>query len=330
VVVAAENADGTTPSVMERVDLYALAAAPLPGAPPTAPPGAPQTAPTAAPISPAAVVQPDNLAASAAVTPPTPPAGTAGAAAAEGATGPVRLTITHDVSAILARGAATGEVPTLRYVVVGVGRGRRGQPSAVVEVPLGQRPAVPENMAIGYDESTITVSWSAPAAGISTHVDETGAEAGEPVRRSAEPAAGTSFSLPVTFGERRCFTARHVVASGRAAVEGPAAPEVCVTPADTFAPPAPGALGAIAEEGAVVLTWRGVQAADLAGYVVLRGEGANETLQPLTRLPVTETSYRDATIRAGVTYTYAVVAVDGAVPPNQSVESNRQTVTARQ
>jgi hypothetical protein len=314
VIVPAGNADGTTPSVIEQVEVYALAAPPLPGAPTGAPP--------AAPIAVATIVQPDNLVGTAAV-------GEAPAAAgAEPA--PARLTMSHDVSTVMAGAATPGDVPTMHYVAIGVGRGRRGQPSLVVEVPLGQRPAAPDAVAIAYDESSITVSWSAPAAGVGTHVDESGAGAtGEPVRRSVEPAAGTSFSVPVTFGERRCFTARHVVVAGGATVEGPASPDLCVTPADRFPPPAPGSLAAIAEDGAVILTWRGVEAADLAGYVVLRGEGAGETLQPLTSLPVAETSYRDETSRAGVTYTYAVVAVDRSEPPNRSAESNRQTVTAR-
>jgi hypothetical protein len=79
----------------------------------------------------------------------------------------------------------------------------------------------------------------------------------------------------------------------------------------------------------VALAWSPVAAADLAGYVILRGEGPGETLQPLTRVPATARSYRDTTVRSGVTYTYAIVAVDRAVPPNASAASDRQVVTAR-
>ena len=64
-----------------------------------------------------------------------------------------------------------------------------------------------------------------------------------------------------------------------------------------------------------------MEAADLAGYLVLRAEGDATALRPLTSSPVTETSFVDTTTKAGVRYTYAVVAVDKA--GNRSGESNR-------
>jgi hypothetical protein len=62
----------------------------------------------------------------------------------------------------------------------------------------------------------------------------------------------------------------------------------------------------------------------------LRGRTGDATLQTLTPSPITETRYRDATVTAGETYVYAVVAVDDRVPlPNVSGESNRVVETAR-
>jgi hypothetical protein len=321
-LVPLQNADGTTPPVIDHVELYALAA-PAASPAPVAQPGAAAVTVAAQPaqVPASAIVQSDNLVATLAVAPP------ATAATEEAAPEPMRLVIPHDITALVTAGAA----PTIRYVAVGIGRGRRGQTSPVVAVPLERRPDAPQGLAVTFDATTIAVSWAASAEGIVTHVDEvtSSAELADRIRRSTTPATGTSFTLPVSFGDIRCFEARHAVVVGRATVEGPAAPAACVTPTDQFAPPAPGALVAIAENGVVVLSWRGVEAADLAGYLILRGEGASETLQPLTPSPMTERSYRDATVRPGVTYTYAVVAVDRAQPPNRSPESNRQTVTAR-
>ena len=45
--------------------------------------------------------------------------------------------------------------------------------------------------------------------------------------------------------------------------------------------------------------------------------------------PIGETTYRDASVRAGTTYTYAVYAVDRAATPNVSQLSNRETVAVR-
>jgi fibronectin type 3 domain-containing protein len=103
----------------------------------------------------------------------------------------------------------------------------------------------------------------------------------------------------------------------------------CKTPIDIFPPPAPAHLDGLPDAGAVSLRWDAVTASDLAGYLVLRGEGANGTLQRLTPAPVAATSYLDTTVRVGVTYVYAVVAVDKSSPPNVSPQSNSYTVTIR-
>lgn len=339
ILVPAENADGTTPSVTETIELYALVRQAVPAQPaqpaePAQPVAAGQVGVAPAQPVPAAprvtapdVVQPQNLVATATLDPPAEASG-----GAEAPSAPRRATVTHDVTDLLAGLAADDEPqPSIYYVAIGVGRGRRSPVSPVVEVPLGRRPGRLAGLGLTFDAASIVVSWEAPGESIATHVDEIAGSGTPPeiTRLSAAPVSTTSFSLPVTFGQVRCFTARHVATAGRASVEGPPAPPVCVTPVDAFAPPAPTALVAIAEDGAIVLSWRGVSAADLAGYLVLRAEGPDETLQPLTPSPVAERSYRDATVRAGVTYTYAVVAIDRAQPPNRSQESNRQTVVAR-
>jgi fibronectin type 3 domain-containing protein len=110
-------------------------------------------------------------------------------------------------------------------------------------------------------------------------------------------------------------------------VEGAAGEPVCETPVDRFAPAAPAQLAALPGDGGIELTWVAVTAADLAGYVVLRGDGAGGTLQALMTTPMTATSYRDQTVTSGVTYVYAVVALDQA--GNPSTQSNRVTVIAR-
>ena len=94
-----------------------------------------------------------------------------------------------------------------------------------------------------------------------------------------------------------------------------------VTPLITYSVPATGA-------GVINLIWDANGEGDLAGYIVLRGEAPGDTLQPVTPEPVTVTSYRDETVRAGTRYVYAVVAVDRA--GNRSPESNRAEETARQ
>jgi len=102
---------------------------------------------------------------------------------------------------------------------------------------------------------------------------------------------------------------------------------------DTFPPPPPTNLAAVGSEGGVSLIWDPSPGTDVAGYVVLRGEigaaGPPATLAALTPQPIRESTYRDDTARRGSRYVYAVVAIDGAAPPNRSVESNRVEEGAR-
>ena len=98
---------------------------------------------------------------------------------------------------------------------------------------------------------------------------------------------------------------------------------------DRFAPAAPTGLAAVATAGVVNLVWTPNAGDDVAGYVVLRGRGAGATLGALTAEPVAATTYRDATAEAGVSYEYAVQAVDDAVPPNVSPPSERVREQAR-
>ena len=126
----------------------------------------------------------------------------------------------------------------------------------------------------------------------------------------------------VTFGSERCFEVRPVDKVGEATVIGPASPRTCVTLVDKFPPAAPRSLAAIASPGSINLIWDANTEKDVAGYLVLRAEAPGDILQPITQQPVAAATYRDETVKPGVRYVYAVVAVDAA--GNRSAESNRE------
>jgi hypothetical protein len=154
-------------------------------------------------------------------------------------------------------------------------------------------------------------------------------EAPAPAAISTAPIELNAFTDPrMTFGVARCYAVRTVEKRGAISIESPLSPATCVTATDTYPPPAPTGLVAVGSGGGVSLIWEPVTAADLAGYLVLRGlEG--EALKPITTSPVVEATYRDTTAEAGVMYIYAVVAVDKATPANASPESNRVRESAR-
>jgi hypothetical protein len=146
------------------------------------------------------------------------------------------------------------------------------------------------------------------------------------------PLAEPSYSEPVRFGTERCYVvraARAARAAGVDAVESAPSPPLCLIPEDVFPPGAPRGLAAVSTEGRVSLIWVPNDEADIAGYMVLRGEVGETTLRPITETPVREARFLDDNVLAGVRYQYAVVALDTRPVPNRSAESARVEATAR-
>ena len=250
------------------------------------------------------------------------------------------------------------------YVAVAVSRqGRRGAWSEWRSVPVAATSGPSSVPAITFDDKAIAISWTpardarlspAPAAdgGLDSrpfgpalpatryNIYAANAPADtytvpgavtRPVPLNEAPLAMPSFSLPgVIFGVERCVVVRGIDAFDGVDAEGPASPAACVTPRDTFAPPVPSALEAVAGAGVISLIWEAVDAPDLAGYLVLRGPATGEPATQLTPEPIGATSFEDRTVAAGLRYVYVVVAVDSATPVNRSAPSNRAEETARQ
>jgi hypothetical protein len=207
---------------------------------------------------------------------------------------------------------------------------------------LTEAPPAPEAPRITYDEATITVEWT-PADGLPAPAPADGAPAGSPgpeitgyhvyevaavgeTRLTKAPAAEARFTEGrIEWGGERCYVVRAVRAVDGLSLEGDPSRPGCVTFDDTFPPPAPQGLVAVASEGAVNLIWNPSAAADLEGYLVLRGR-ESEALTPLTPMPIRETTFRDV-VGAGVRYAYAVRAVDRA--GNVSEPSARVDEAAR-
>jgi hypothetical protein len=144
------------------------------------------------------------------------------------------------------------------------------------------------------------------------------------------PLTAASFEQPVKqMNVEQCFVVRAAERRGSVLVESEASAPRCVTPRDTFAPAAPTGLNGVPNPGVIDLRWNPNTEADLAGYVILRGEAPGDTLQALTPEPIRETRYSDRTVKPGVRYVYAVVAVDRATPPNTSAQSTRAEIGAR-
>lgn len=220
------------------------------------------------------------------------------------------------------------------YVVRGLSRsGRPGPPSVRATVPLVSPIAAPTAVAAQMPtEKGVVVDWTPPVA------EPGGAPIAFNVYRRETPNAPLNPSpLPTpsleipneSYGTEHCYVVRAIQTTQNVTVESDSSAPACLTPLDTFPPAAPKNLRAVAEEGAVSLVWDANTEPDLAGYLVLRGDAAGGTLQPITPQPVKDASYRDTTVTPGARYAYAVVAVDNAATRNSSPQSPQESVTAR-
>ena len=154
--------------------------------------------------------------------------------------------------------------------------------------------------------------------------------AGPPAPLNLLPIVELEFTDTVMFDRRHCYFVRAVKDSEESLVESKLSTPVCMTPVDIFPPAAPKFLAAIVSGEGIGLIWESNKELDLGGYLVLRRESSDATLQTLTSVPIIETRYQDKNISSGVTYSYTVVAVDQRLPlSNVSEESNRVVETAR-
>ena len=257
-------------------------------------------------------------------------------------------------------GPALPRPPRRTYVVRGVStRGREGSPSSRVAVPLTRVPDPPSAPTVTYTENEVALSWNPPATvrlpiqepatdnvlaaqpivdpptlSVFQVYDMTEVAEATEVRRpqpvNNAPLSDTTYSdTRITFGIERCYAIRMVDSVDGMEIRSRPSPQSCVTFVDTFPPEAPGGLIAVASDAAISLVWDANTERDLVGYMVLRGRSPGATLAPLTVAPIEETTYRDVTVDAGVSYEYAVQAVDQATPPNLSPLSEHVVERAR-
>jgi hypothetical protein len=307
--------------VQQEAAKPAAAATPPAATPPVATP--PENPPAVAPPDPAvppagAPAKPGAPAAAAAPAPDAPSGVPQGAPAA--APAPVAATLVTE--------------PTRIYVVRGISRGGRpGPPSPRLPVPLVSPVVAPSAVVVRMpSETAIAVEWTPPVAEpggppLTFNVYKRESP-GTPLNQS--PLTDVKFETAAgALGTEQCFVVRTMQATQNVTIESDVSAPACLTPADTFAPAAPKGLQAVVEEGAINLIWEPNAEADIAGYLVLRGEAPGDTLQRLTPAPIADASYRDASVTPGVRYVYAVVAIDKATPPNTSPQSAPEAATAR-
>ena len=249
------------------------------------------------------------------------------------------------------------------YIAIGVSRhGTRSAVSNRVAVPLADTPGPPSAVTVVHAETSATVQWTAPpgtfrraqrpakpdeipARSLAPAVVPTtynvyrvprtgGSGAAPPAPVNTIAIEGTGFTQnPITLGEEGCYQVRAVRVYGNARLESAPSETACTMFVDTFPPPPPTNLAAVGSEGGVSLIWdpsTGSRRRRVSGPPRRdwRGRPAGGA-RPAHGAADSREHYRDDTARRGARYVYAVVAIDGATPPNRSVESNRVEEGAR-
>ena len=210
-----------------------------------------------------------------------------------------------------------------------------GGPAEVAEPPASEAGLPDEADAGGSGEGIreAAVGEEAPRGGPET--GSSGAEAQPPdePEETEEPAAsGPHAEDPDRVGSAAAPDAPpdpgwtpvivRVPPTGAEAVSaGARSPEVCLVPADLYAPPPPTDLRAFWQPEGTDLNWEASAAPDVAGYRVYRSETDDSGYELLAEAPADLLTVTDRDRDPGTEYTYAVTAVDAAGTPNESPRS---------
>jgi hypothetical protein len=208
-------------------------------------------------------------------------------------------------------------------------RGNESPLSNVVAITPRAAPRPPDTLvataAAGGVELAWTASAGAPAAGFDVLRRPSAEDSFETRVAELGPDQLQHVDATAELGNHYEYTVRAVAARGPL-IESADGPVAEIEYRDTFAPPSPSGLVALAEEGRIRLLWERVEAPDLAGYRLYRQAGPGAPIE-LERAPGASTDHSDDQVRGGVTYTYRVTAVDH--DGNESPPSEPATATPR-
>lgn len=223
--------------------------------------------------------------------------------------------------------ATDGRPVRVTYAVVTEGETARSQPSNLaIIVPLSvavppaevTAKAEPKGIVLSWKEPTVSVTRDAPViSGYNIFRTAPGKDLDElsmPVNTA--PIKGTTYTDTPEYGEHE-YRITAVASSGPPVLQSNPSEPVRATFKDLVAPPAPATVSALVETNAVRLIWDAVDAPDLAGYRVYRTEGVGhggETKEIGTILfvkdPITDTTWLQSPVSQGISFRYAVTAVD--------------------
>jgi predicted small lipoprotein YifL len=207
------------------------------------------------------------------------------------------------------------------------GKRKKGAPGAQVMLTLCTPPGVPDAVKAVIAPGGVQVSWGKPAAtDVQVHLYRAAGKSRFPEKPYQKLSGNAEDFLDegVVMGKPYRYQVRFGVGEQSLRCESePGSAEVLAE--DKFPPKPPEGLAAAAERTRIRIFWLPGTETDLAGYKVYRREGFdNEEGAWLLLTPesISDTTYADSNVKSGVSYVYAVTAVDNATSPNESARSD--------
>lgn len=150
---------------------------------------------------------------------------------------------------------------------------------------------------------------------------------GQDFTKVGEPVTATTFTdKQVRNGQKYFYTVQSMMVLEEELVDGAVTKAIAVSPRDMTPPVAPGGVTAVATAVGTKIFWDKVTDSDVAGYNVYRRASDKDTYELLGKVAPDFTLYVDKNVTGDVRYYYAVTAIDGSTPANESQKSREVTV----
>jgi hypothetical protein len=150
---------------------------------------------------------------------------------------------------------------------------------------------------------------------------------GKEFTKIGEPLAATSYiDRQVSNGQKYFYTVQTLTVYKDELAEGGVSKEVEALPVDLTPPPSPTGVTAVQTAAGIKVFWERSDAPDLAGYKVYRRTAEKDSYEMIGTVAPEYTLFVDAKASESVRYYYAITALDGATPANESSKSKEVTV----
>lgn len=142
-----------------------------------------------------------------------------------------------------------------------------------------------------------------------------------------EPVTTTSYTdKQVRNGLKYFYTVQSLMVLDNELVDGAVTKAIAVSPKDMTPPVAPSGVTAVGTAVGTKVFWDKSSSSDVAGYKVYRRAADKDTYELLGKIAPEFKLYVDKNATSDVRYYYAVTAIDGSKPANESKKSREATV----